>query len=388
MLKKGLLFGVALIVATLMACGGDKNNTVAPTSTAVDGTEAASDGSTLKVAAPTPTSPTDGVTLDSRATTLIVTNASGTYVTPSNLKYRFVVETAAGATVLTSGQITAGTSSTSYAIADRILSFATAYRWRARAEQGSLVGPWSPYFAFSTVTKIEPWEIASYQTSTTLWDNLTDGKTIGTTKNVQWVAGKGVKMVDHDSYVMYTLQNTLSSGSVDFMVEGLASISPGSKTKVFSMAQGYGDITANAYRFTLEKRGKDAGGDSGKFRFRVITGNNTTAVYDSDRFVPSSLVASQAYAFHVTWGGGVVTLSVRQGSSTGTSVLNASFTYKGTYSPSPHVVYIGSSLARGGAGDSTVPGMIVRYFYVSPGQPWPAAGASSTLGFSEPGQVQ
>jgi hypothetical protein len=378
MLKKGLLFGVAVIVATLMACGGDKNSTVSPTSTAVDGTEAASDGSTLKVAAPTPTSPTNGVTLASRATTLIVTNASGTYVTPSNLKYRFAVETAAGATVITSGQITAGTSQTSYAVSETLLSYGTTYRWRARAEQGSLVGPWSSYWTFTTVTKIDPSQLPSYQTATELWDNLTDGKTIGTAVNATFVPGKGVLLPDFSSHVTYELKQTLTSGTMQFMIENLDSDTNGGKTKICSMQQGYGDITANAYRFNVEKRGDDHP-DVGKFRMRIITGNSESGFYDSERLIPTDLDGSKAYWVYVSWGSGVVRLVLREGSDQGASVLDRSFNYQGTYQPSPHVVHIGAPVPRGGEADATVPGILVRYFHVSQSAPWPGSSVAADL---------
>jgi hypothetical protein len=371
MLKKGLLFGVALIVATLMACGGDKNNTVAPTSTAVDGTEAASDGSTLKVTAPTPTSPTNGVTLDSRATTLIVTNASGTYVTPSNLKYRFVVETAAGATVLTSGQITAGTSSTSYAIADKILSFATTYRWRARAEQGSLVGPWSSYFAFTTVTKIDPYELEGYITANALWDPLTKGKTVGEASNMEFTTGMGARTISNESLIRYTLLQTLTAGEFSFYVYNFNPLSVGDKTKFMSMEEGYSDITTNDYRFTVEKRGATYP-TPGQIRIRIINGDSGSpaSVHDSSPTVPS-LVKNVWYYVRLTWGSNLANLSIYTADATGTTgtsgsrVVNVSVGYPGRqYGPTPHVCYVGAPTGRAGSQDQSVPNMTVKGVYI------------------------
>jgi hypothetical protein len=187
--------------------------------------------------------------------------------------------------------------------------------------------------------------------------------------------------------VTYTLQSTLTSGSIECLIEGLSSDTNGGKTKVFSSQQGYDDITANPFRFTIEKRGDDHP-DVGKYRLRIITGNSTSGFYDSDRIQPSSLLASKVYYHKVSWGGSVVNFVVREGSATGPLVASYAFSYQGTYRPSPHVVHIGAPVPRGGALDASVPGIFVRYFYVSQGgTPYPGfASVASALGLNGPGQ--
>ena len=131
----------------------------------------------------------------------------------------------------------------------------TTYRWRARAEIGSSFGPWSAYWTFTTAKS--GGGLPSYQTATELWDNLTDGRTLGTLVGGAQLTAKGVVLPSFESHVTYTLQSTLTSGSIECLIENLSSDTNGGKTKVFSSQQGYSDITDNPYRFTIEKRGDD-----------------------------------------------------------------------------------------------------------------------------------
>jgi hypothetical protein len=50
------------------------------------------------------------------------------------------------------------------------------------------------------------------------------------------------------------------------------------------------------------------------------------------------------------------------------------------------VVHIGAPVPRGGAVDASVPGIIVRYFYVSQGGAYPGFTLPSVLGLNGPGQ--
>ena len=80
-----------------------------------------------------------------------------------------------------------------------------------------------------------------------------------------------------------------------------------------------------------------------------------------------------------------MSLVVRDGSAAGAQLVNYQFTYQGTYRPSPHVVHIGAPVPRGGPLDASVPGIIVRYFYVSQGGRWPGiANTRSALGLNGP----
>jgi len=391
MQHKFLLFGIAAVAALAIACGDEATK---PVSTSVAGptidaasVDAAADGSTLKATAPAPQLPANGTTIDTLVPNLVVANSTlkflGDVSLVGTLQYRFVVETTAGVAVrnVVTG---AGAALTGSKVPADLLEADTTYRWHVRAEMGSAYGPWSSYWTFTTPKSAGA--LPSYQNATELWDNLTDNKTIGTLAGGAVLTPKGVFLPSFESHVTYTLQSTLTSGTLDFAVEGLEADSSGGKTKVVSMQQGYTDITANPFRFNVEKRGDDHV-DVGKFRMRIITGNAETGFYDSERLLPTSpLLASKLYVFHVSWGGGLVSLTVRDGSATGPAVVNHTYSYQGTYRPSPHVVHIGAPVPRGGALDATVPGMIVRYFYVSQGRPWPAQNLATVLGLNGPGE--
>ena len=392
MTRKPLLFGIAAMAAVALACGDNAATPTAPTpAVSSDTAAAAADGSTLKATAPAPQQPANGSTADSVAPNFVIANATlrylGDVALAASVRFKINVETPAGGQVHAAWATPqAGTDLSAYRIPAGVLQPDTAYRWRTRAELGSDVGPWSSYWTFTTPKSGSG--LASYQNATELWDNLADGKTIGTLAGgAQFVPGKGVLLPSFESHVTYTLRSTLTSGFIEFLVEGLDSDSSGGKTKVVSMQQGYTDITDNPYRFNVEKRGDDHV-DVGKYRMRIITGNAATGFYDSERILPSStLVASKVYHHRVTWGSGVVSLTVRDGSATGSPVVNHQFSYQGTYRPTPHVVHIGAPVPRGGPLDASVPGIIVRYFYVSQGGSWPGfAGLASALGLNGPGQ--
>ena len=60
----------------------------------------------------------------------------------------------------------------------------------------------------------------------------------------------------------------MEDGELSVLVTNLETNTEGDKTKIFSMAQGYGDLTANARRMTVEKRGD---GPPGSIAWRFLT---------------------------------------------------------------------------------------------------------------------
>ena len=241
MKKKLLLFGAVAVTAVAVACGEKAATPVSPSPAVSSETAAAAaDGSTLKATAPALQQPANGSTGASLTPNLVIANSTLMYLGDvslvGTLQYRFVVETTGGASV---HNVLTGTGAglTGSKVPAGALQPDTTYRWRARAEIGSSVGPWSAYWTFTTAKS--GGGLPSYQNATELWDNLTDGRTIGSlVGGAQLVPGKGVLLPAFESHVTYTLQSTLTSGSIECLIENLSSDTNGGKTKVFSSQQG------------------------------------------------------------------------------------------------------------------------------------------------------
>ncbi len=141
--------GVAVVLATAWGCADTMSPPTSPAVATAD-VNAAADGSTLKVTAPTLQSPIGGVRLDNLEPVFRLQNASARFGSTPALGYRFEVQTMAGVVVATSGLITAGATTTSWELPfEQTLD--TRYRWRARAEYSGKVGPWSGYSEYLTV---------------------------------------------------------------------------------------------------------------------------------------------------------------------------------------------------------------------------------------------
>ena len=155
-----IVLGIASLSAMALACGEQTSTPAAPSS--VPGETAAASapgGSTLKATAPAPYAPANASVVSSLAPNLVVANATlshlGDVPAAATLTYRFAVETAAGAVVV---DMTAPTAGGGYAalgitgarVPENQLQPDTTYRWRARAEMGSAVGPWSGYWTLKT----------------------------------------------------------------------------------------------------------------------------------------------------------------------------------------------------------------------------------------------
>ena len=159
------------------------------TPTVVNLSSLGTDAVTLKASAPTPTSPANGATdipctttqcATDRAAlneatavqpTLVVTNATGSYVTHS-FSYAFALYQ--GSTLIETTRQDEGTSgSTSYQITE-LLDAETTYSWKARAvlNDGTTdtYGPWSTSFTFTTAAApVPPTPVVVIGTPTPTW---------------------------------------------------------------------------------------------------------------------------------------------------------------------------------------------------------------------------
>ena len=142
-------FGLALSVAVAYGCAESVTSPTSPVApTAL--VDAAADGSTLKVTAPTLQSPIGGVRLDNLEPVFRVQNATARFSDTPALSYRFEVQTMTGTVVGTSGLVAAGSGTTVWEF-PTTQELDTRYRWRVRAEYAGKVGPWSGFAEYLTI---------------------------------------------------------------------------------------------------------------------------------------------------------------------------------------------------------------------------------------------
>lgn len=361
--KRFALSSAAALLALAVACSKSPETPVAPSSSSDPSTTAAPDGSTLKATAPVPVSPIANFQPEGTIV-LVATKSTGKFadISPS---YEYEVKNAAGTVVYS--RITGGTGSGANVehTVDGSLEFDAPHTWRVRAIVNAARGPWSTAAAFRTPS-------GGYISAQEIFDPLVNGKTVGTRFGpTQFIPGKGLELMTHQSYVAYDLPQTLQVGEFSLMATGIDEGSPGDKSKVMSMMEGGGDITTNDYRMTVEKRGRSYP-EPGAVTFRIISGDSNHAsgrVNDAQRSVVP-MNDETWYFWKFTWSNRAA-LEVREGGPTGRVVYTGSTGMGGfPYRPTPHRVFLGAPVGRAGEEDATVPGMIIKHVWVS-GRPRP-----------------
>jgi hypothetical protein len=123
------------------------------------------------------------------------------------------------------------------------LNFDQTYNWRARAAYNGAMGPWS---ANATFVASQP---TGYIRGNELYDPLTNGVTVGTVRGpVTWIPGVGVRLDSFDSWISYELPQALEDGEYSALVTNIETNTEGGKTRIFAMAEGYGDVSDNDAR--------------------------------------------------------------------------------------------------------------------------------------------
>lgn len=196
-----------------------------------------------------------------------------------------------------------------------------------------------------------------------LFDPLTNGpsQVMTASRNVTWLPGVGVRLEARDSYVEWRLPESCIDCEFSAMYTNIGNGSEEWKTKVMSMLRGDGvNVTDNAYRVTLDKRTTWVGQGS-RIRYTMRSRGVDAG---EPRGGDQNWNRAQTYFWHFEWRGGMSRLRVFEGGRNGRQMENLSAAYKAPYSPSPHLVRIGSVGGRGG--DDTNPGTIVWNVWVSP----------------------
>jgi hypothetical protein len=344
------------------ACGQRANTPVSPSTGAATDSGAAADGSTLKASAPAIVSPSGG----GQVTDPLVLTASKSTGKFSDISPSYQFQVRSGGTVVYDSGVIGGVgagNNVTHTVPSSALNPDTDYTWRARAAYNGAMGPWSADGAFKS-------PVGAFIRGNEVRDPLTIGRTVGEIRGgTQWTPD-GLKLLGHESHVLYRLPQTLEAGEVSMMIKGADEGSEGQKSKVFSMQEGpdENDITTDDYRMTAELRGADYP-DPGAVTCRIIAGDGVSR--DCPR-IQKSFDSSRWYFWRFSYRTGSARLEVHLDNENGPTIYDATIgTGSHPYRPNPQYVYLGTPTARGGFLDATLPGGTYKNVYVGPG-PRPA----------------
>ena len=344
-------------------CSKSSPNPASPSGVRPGAAGAAADGSTLKATAPTPQSPINNQKPADNDLVLVVTNASMEFGKPA-LSYRFEIYNVSGARVYSSSLIAGGSAgTTSHLVPDTLtLEGDQRYDWRARAEFEGQPGPWSASASF-----IAP-DTTGYIRGNELYDPLVNGKTVGVPHGpLTFIPGKGVRLESQLSYISYQLPQTLLEGEFSILITDMPTNTEGDKTKLFAMAEGYGDIVTNDRRMTVEKRGNPAG----VVAWRMITHNDQIDTVGEVERVQVDFDQNKHYFWQATWRNNRFNLLINEGGVVGRTIYSFGKPFRGDpYDPNPHVIYIGAPVGRSGPPGASVDHVTIRQVWVS-GRPRP-----------------
>jgi hypothetical protein len=355
--RKVLLCSAAGLLALALACGKSSQAPTSPSGATQPGVDANADGSTLKATQPSIVSPSGGAQATDPLT-FVATKSAGKFK-DVGLSYEFQVRS--GTTVVydsgTVGGVGAGNNVSFSPGASNILPD-TDYTWRARAVFGSAVGPWSSDGAFKS-------PVGAFMRGNEARDPLTIGRTVGEIRGPSQFTANGLKLIAHESHVLYRLPQTLEAGQFSMMILGADEGSEGDKSKVFAMQEGpdESDVTTDDYRMTAELRGANYPAP-GSITCRIIAGDGDSN--DCPR-VQKSFDSTRWYFWSFSWQTGSARLLVRADSETGPVLYDATIgTGTHPYRPNPHFLYLGVPAGRAGLIDATLPGGTYKNVYIGP----------------------
>jgi hypothetical protein len=357
MIRKVLLCTAASVLAVAVACSKSTTSPASPTSATPSDAAAAPDGSTLKAATPSIVSPAGGTQI-ADPVTLTASKASGKYQDVA-LSYQFQVRS--GSTVVYDSGVTGGVGSgnnVTHTVPSTALNSDTDYTWRVRAAYQGAFGSWSSDGSFKS-------PVGAFIRGNEVRDPLTIGRTVGEIRGPVQFTADGLKLLAHESHVLYRIPTTLEAGEFSMMILGADEGSSGDKSKVFAMQEGpdEGDITDDDYRMTAELRGRDYGAP-GSVTYRIIAGDGVSR--DGAR-VQLNFDSSRWYFWRFSWRTGQSRLEVKRDSETGQTIYDSAIgTGSHPYRPVPHFAYLGSPNGRAGLIDATLPGGTYKNVYFGP----------------------
>ena len=358
--KIPLLLSVCVLAMTV-SCGS-KSTTPTQPSGSTGGT-ATPGPVTPSAAAPSLDAPSADQQLTTLRPTLSVRNGTAsqtgakTYDFQISTKSDFSAETGPTSAyygiALTKTAVAEGTSTTAFPV-DQDLQPATRFYWRARWVQGSTTGEWSATNTFRT-------QIAGYNRLGELYDPLVNGATLAELlfKRTAFIAGKGLRIDDSDSYARYKLQQTITNGEFSLDIEGISNApvsenTDTAKLKIMSMHDSIFDHYQSSYLMNVQYRGFN-GNPPHAIAFKMLLGEDD----DDHKLEPDlgtrtasirALNAANTYHWKATWGGGVRVqvfdggVGGVNGSGSGVGggqIYDYGKTAPFLYAPNPHYAYLG-----------------------------------------------
>jgi len=325
------------------------------------GSSGSGGGGTLT--APALDSPGDDEQLGTLRPTLVVRNGSSTRT--GTKTYDFQVSDSTSFSTITASKtgVAEDISGKTSATLDADLQAATRFYWRARIVQSGSNSDWSATGKFKT-------KIAGYNRPGELYDPLVGGDTVGTPSgSTSFVSGKGLKINDGNSYVMYALPQTMSSGEFSMEVEGLYANGPDAKMKVFSMFDGTGNLTGSRYEMSAQYRGL-SGNPNNCISFKAVWGSSSVIIEPDLGLRQQSVMSlnqAQTYFWQGIWTSSSFRLVIRDGGPNGGVIYDRTLSAPGggTYSPSPHYAYLGATSGRYGVDTGSWPGVTYRNVWLS-----------------------
>lgn len=340
-------------LAIAVACSRSAAPTAPPVPTLA--ASSASDGSTLNVSAPTPTSPINSIQVTAAP---VLTASAATGAGTAALFYRFELFNEAGTRVEQSPLV----STPSYQVTST-LDFAKSYTWRVRAEYQEHAGPWS-----ATAKFVSP--VGGYLTTGEVYDPIYNGRTVGERVGATTFVANGIRLENFQSHVRYLIPGSVTAGEFSVEVSGLRPNNDGDKIKVMSMSSGAADFITDPYRVDIQYRGS-AGFPPNAITFRCLYGSATdlSVRYEPDTATRLNSVyllnPNTVYHWKFTWGSSV-RVQVREGGATGPLIYNVGVNApNGTYRPNPWYAYLGAPAGRSGAESASPPGAIYKNVWIS-----------------------
>ena len=370
-MNRRMQFVCAMALASAAACGGSGSTPATPTAPT----------SPTSLAAPAPSAPAVDEQAASLRPTLTVTNSptsgsSGrTYDFQISDRQDFgpataVVQSNYFTSSLLKTGVPEGSGSTTFTPGVDLMPAARLY-WRARAVQGSATSDWSPVRSFRT-------QIVGFTLPGEVYDPLVNGATVADVlfKRTAFVAGKGLRIGDSDSYAQYLLKSTITAGEFSADIEGLTDVPVSenpdtAKLKIFSMCDRVVDFYGSKWLMDIQYRGLNGNPDNA-ISFKMLYGVDA----DDHKLEPDlatrkasvrHLAPGNTYYWKATWGGGL-RLTVQDGGAGaatgigGATIYDYGQTTVFVYSPPTHYAFLGVS--NSGSETGSFPNAIYRNVWI------------------------